>query len=104
MSTRMPFTSPSARMLVGVALVLVALGLSGGVWYTSERDLRTLDWYEANRSPSDSAGYASAQYHAAYARATRDGRWHPTGYAALGSLGTLLGLGIAIGGWRARRR
>ncbi len=88
--------------ILGIVLVLASPGLSLGQWYSERSPLETLAWFEQNRSPGDSAGYASALYHASYARASVANRWHPLGYGTLGVAGTLLG--IALIGFARKRR
>ncbi|MEX2178509.1 MAG: hypothetical protein WD801_07345 [Gemmatimonadaceae bacterium] len=75
--------------------------LALGQWYSTRGPLQTLAWYEQHRAPGDSAGYASALYHAGHAQATHAARWSLTGYATLGVAGTLVGLAVLLG---ARQR
>jgi hypothetical protein len=103
MDTKRPFFPPSSRLLVGIALVLVATGLAVAQWHYRVRGpLQTLAWFDAHRSPGDSLVYASAAYHAAHAQGSYSNRWRLTGYATLGTMGTLVGIGLILSGWRRR--
>ncbi len=84
------------RTTLGIVFLIAAPALSIGAWDAANGPLETLAWYDAHRGPGDSAAYASAQYHAAHARASHANRWRPTGYATLGLLGTLIGIGLLI--------
>lgn len=88
----------SARRVLGAILLLAAPALALGVWYSARGPLTTLAWLEEHRTPADSAAYASALYHASHARATEANRWHLTGYATLGLIGTLAGACLLLSG------
>ena len=96
------FFPPRSRLLVGVVLLLATSGLTWGKWYSLKGPLETLAWYDQNRSPGDSLAYASALYHASYAKADQRGRWGPTGYATLGLIGVIIA-GSLIASSRSRR-
>jgi hypothetical protein len=89
-------------MIAGLVLAIASPALGFGQWYSNRSPLATLAWVEEHRSPGDSATFASATYHAAYARASNNARWHLTGYSTLGVLGTVLGLAL-LGMARSRR-
>jgi hypothetical protein len=88
--------------IIGLVLVIASPALAIGQWYSNRSPLRTLAWVEQHRSPGDSALYASALYHAGHAQASNTARWHLSGYATLGVIGTLLGLGLLVAA-RSRR-
>jgi len=88
----------TARRALGVILLLAAPALAFGVWYSARGPLSTLAWFEQHRTPADSAAYASALYHASHARATEANRWHLTGYATVGLVGTLAGVCLILSG------
>jgi hypothetical protein len=90
-------------MLIGVAIVIVAVGM-GAMKHASVREpLQTFEWMKANRSPRDSAAFASAMYHAGYARREYDARWSATGYATIGVAVAVCGLVLVASGVTARR-
>jgi len=93
---------PRSRRLLGLILLVVSTGLAFGAWYSANRPLKELAWIEDHRSPADSLAYGSAVYHATHARATHANRWRLNGYATLGALGTLLGIGLLVSS-RSRR-
>src|SRR5688500_3545 len=95
------FFPAKSRLVIGVVVMVVTLGLSFGRWYSAKGPLETLAWFEQHRGPGDSLAYASAIYHATHARAVHDNRWRPTGYATLGLVGTAIGLALIVS---ARRR
>ena len=82
--------------IVGLVLAIASPALAFGQWYNNRSSVSTLRWVEQHRSPGDSAAYASALYHAGPAQASDDDRWHLTGYATLGVLGTALGLALLL--------
>jgi hypothetical protein len=86
--------------MLGLILVIAAPSIGYGVRHSTRDPLATLAWFQQHRAPGDSAGYASALYHASHAQATEANRWHPTGYATLSVVGTCLGLAILVGGRR----
>jgi hypothetical protein len=88
--------------IAGLILVLASPALAWGQWYSNRSPLATLRWVEQHRSAGDSATYASALYHAGHAQASNDARWHLTGYATLGVLGTAAGLAL-LAATRSRR-
>ncbi|HYC50155.1 MAG TPA: hypothetical protein VEB19_03505 [Gemmatimonadaceae bacterium] len=94
--TTAEFFPPRSRILVGIAIVLVSAGLTYGRWYAAEQPIRTLRYFEANRSPGDSAGYASALYHASPALREHANRWTPLGYGTTGIIGILFGAGMLV--------
>lgn len=99
--TRTHVTLARLLSILGVVLVLSSPALGLAQWYSNRAPLRTLDWYLNNRSPGDSAAYASALYHASFARASESARWHLSGYATLATAGTALG--IVLLALRSRR-
>jgi hypothetical protein len=103
MDSNRPFFPPSSRLLVGIVLVLVAIGLAFGHWhYRVKAPLQTLAWFDEHRAPGDSLVYSSAVYHAAHAQASYATRWGLTGYASLGTLGALAGIALILSTWRRR--
>lgn len=97
--------TPRSRLLAGLVVIAFAGGLSLGYHHYAIRGpLQTLAWFEQNRAPGDSLALASAQYHAAHARASLSRRWSATGYGTLGALGTLAGLALILPGRRRRTR
>ena len=102
MTTTNRETLSKLAAMFGLLLVLASPGLSLGQWYSERSPLETLAWFEQNRAPGDSAGHASAVYHAAHARASVANRWKPTGYGTLGVIGTLAGIGFLFAGRRRR--
>ena len=91
MTTDSPGILTSLRRIVGLALIIAAPTLSLATWYSTREPLARLAWSDQHRAPGDSAGYAHNFNHAAYVRAINARRWHPTGYATLGLVGTLVG-------------
>lgn len=91
-------------MLVGVAIVVASLGLMYGQSRSHEAPIQALDWITTHRSPGDSAVYASAAYHAAYASQSFNGRWKPTGYMTIGTAFAVLGAALALSGLAGLRR
>jgi hypothetical protein len=85
-----------------LVLTIASPALASGHWYSNRSPLSTARWIEQHRSPGDSATYASALYHAGHAQASNHGRWHLTGYATLGVVGTALGLALLLAA-RSRR-
>ena len=81
-------------IIVGLVLVIASPALAVGQWYSNRAPLATLAWIEQHRSPRDSAAYASALYHAGYAQASNNARWHPTGYGTLAVIGAATGLAL----------
>lgn len=101
-STRRTPASPLAaarfRRTLGLVLLIGAPLLAFGTWNATRQPLEVFALAQRNRAQLDSATYASAAYHAAFARATQANRWHLTGYATLGVLGTLVGAGLVYAG------
>lgn len=95
------FFPARSRLLVGIALLLVTLGVTWGKWYSIKGPLDDLAWFEQHRTPGDSMAYASALYHAAYAKAAYRNRWAPAGYGTLGVIGIVFSAGLL---WSSRRR
>ena len=87
------FFPPSSRVLLGVAVLVVTLGLTYGQWHAYNGPIETLAWENQHRYKGDSADYATI-YHASRARDVIANRWHPTGYATLGLVGSLIGIGL----------
>ena len=79
---------------VGVILLIAAPGLAFGNWYSTRQPLEMLAWSNQNRSRIPAEAYASAVYMGAHAQRTIDEMWKPTGFATLGTFGTLLGIGL----------
>jgi hypothetical protein len=96
------FFPARSRLLVGGILFLVTLGLTWGRWDSIKGPLEDLAWLEQHRSPGDSLAYASAMYHASYARAAQQNRWRLSGYATLGIIGLVVAGGL-IASSRFRR-
>jgi hypothetical protein len=82
----------SVCRILGVILVLISPAGALASWRVNQQPLEVLAQVEQRRSILDSATIASAIYHAGHARATLANRWHPTGFATLGILGTNAGL------------
>ena len=78
--------------IIGVILAIVSPALAWASWNVNQQPLQVLAQVEQRRSILDSATIASAMYHAAHARATLADRWHPTGFATLGVIGTIAGV------------
>ena len=81
---------------IGIVLLIASPALSLGQWYSNRAPLKTLAWFEQHRSSGDSRAFASAVYHAGYAKASNDRRWHFSGYATQGVAGTLVGLALVL--------
>jgi len=96
MKDKRAFFPARSRLLLGFAFLLVASGLASGQWYSVRGPLQDLAWFEEHRAPGDSVAYASALYHASYARAIHARRWSPTGYATLGLAGALVGAALIV--------
>lgn len=96
MTERRPFFPPASRALVGIAMIVASIGLSYGQARSLEGPIEALDWMTQNRSPGDSAVYANAAYHAAYASEIFRRRWTATGYMTLGTAGVVFGLALAL--------
>ena len=92
----------SARRVLGLVLVIASPLIAIGVWRGNREPLETLARLERHRTPADSFGYANALYHGAHARATESHRWRLTGYATLGTAGTVLGAMLLLSGWCRR--
>jgi hypothetical protein len=103
MADKRPFFPPSSRVLVGVAIILASVGLTYGQSRAVEGPIEDLLWVTENRSLGDSAQYASAAYHAAYASESYRRRWGPTGYMTLGTAGVLFGALLALSALRRPR-
>lgn len=86
--------SPGKRVcrILGVILIIVSPAGALASWTVNQQPLEVLAQVEQRRSIVDSATIASAIYHAGHARATLANRWHPTGFATLGVLGTIVGV------------
>ena len=96
-----PFFPPRSRVLVGAMIAIISVV----VWYASAAGVRapieTFRWFEQNRSPNDSAAYASALYHASAAQGIYAGRWGLAGYMTLGVFGVAAGAVVALSAlWR----
>jgi hypothetical protein len=89
---------------VGLSLVIAAVGLAFGEWDSTRQPLETMARMEKNRHPADSSAYEHAAEHAGWARETLAKRWHITGYATLGILGTLAGASLFYAGISRRTR
>ena len=87
-----PFFPPRSRLLLGIVLLVIAVGLTWAQWYSLQGPMETLAWFEKNRAPGDSLAYASTLYHASHAQATHANRWSPTGYLTLGVIGVVVAL------------
>lgn len=77
--------------ILGVTLVLVSPAYAWASWTGTQQPLEVLAQVEQRGNILDSATIGSAMYHAAHARATLADRWHPTGFATLGVIGTIVG-------------
>ena len=88
----------AARRAIGLILVIAAPMLAGFEWDSTRQPLATFARMELNRRPADSAAYEHAVEHAAWARETLANRWHLTGYATLGVLGTIAGAALLYSG------
>ena len=84
------------RILLGVVVLIVGLGMSAARWYSTRGPLETLAWVEKNRTPSDSAMYASALYHATYAQQTLQTKWSAGGFATHAVIATIIGLALLL--------
>jgi hypothetical protein len=104
MSDKRPFFPPSSRVLVGVAMLVTSLGLTYAFSRTIEGPIQDLDWVTTHRSPGDSAIYASAAYHAAYASQSFQDRWKVTGYMTIGTVVAVFGGALALSGFVGTRR
>ncbi len=82
----------SVYRILGVILVLISPTGALAWWRVNQQPLEVLAQVGQRRGILDSATIASAMYHAGYARATLANRWHPTGFATLGVIGTIAGL------------
>jgi hypothetical protein len=102
MDTKRPFFPPTSRLLVGSALVIVAIGLAFGQSYAVKGPRQALAWFDQHRSPGDSIAYGSAVYHAAHSQSSYSNRWRPTGYATLGTVGTIAGIALILSSLRRR--
>ena len=89
----------SARRILGLLLLLAAPTLAFGVWHSVRGPLEELARFEQYRTPADSVAYANALYHGMHARTTEANRWHLTGYATMGLVGTVLGAGLLLSSW-----
>ena len=97
-----PDPGTQLRRVLGLILFIAAPALAVGRCYSTREPLARFAQMEQHRTPADSLAYGSAAYHAAHARATQANRWHPTGYATLGILGTIIGAGLLYSA-RSRR-
>ena len=104
MADKRPFFPPASRVLVGVAVIAASAMLTIGKAQSIAAPMETLAWVTEHRSPGDSAVYASAAYHAAYASEDYRTRWKPTGYMTLGTVGGVLGLALVLSAVRGSRR
>lgn len=83
-------------MLLGVIVLIVGLGMSALRYYSTRAPLETLAWVEKNRTPRDSAMYASALYHATYAQQTLQTKWSAGGFATHAVIVTIIGLALLL--------
>lgn len=79
-----------------MVLLLAGPALAVAQWNSNRAPLAALAFIEQNRSPGDSAMYASAVYHGAHARASNDSRWRLTGYATLGVIAAVVGTTLLL--------
>ncbi len=96
-----PFFPSRSRVLVGGLILVAALGLTWGKWYSTRETLQVLEWFEQNATPRDSVGYSNALYHATWAQAEQDNRWGLGGYFMTGTIVAVIGASLM---WSARRR
>jgi hypothetical protein len=104
MSDEQQSQSATARVHLGILVVLLIGGLTFLRWQAAAGPLETLADFERQRDAGqvNDAGWASAQYHAAHARDEQATRWRVSGYATQGLLGALIGLGLIVSGRRGR--
>jgi hypothetical protein len=87
-----PFLGRRDRILLGVIVLIVGLGISALRYYSTRGPLEALAWVEKNRTPSDSAMYASAVYHATYAQQTLQTKWSAGGFGTQAVVVAVAGL------------
>ena len=102
MARRASLFPPSARLFAGIIVLPVTALATYGQWRAQKDPLDALEWIEAHRRPQDTAMYTHAQRHAAYIHEVYGDPWDPTGYATLGVVGTIVGVGL-IASSRIRR-
>lgn len=90
------------RILLGVVVLIVGLGMSALRYYSTRAPLETLAWIEKNRTPADSAMYASAVYHATYAQQTMQTKWRASGFATHAVVASIIGLTLLVAPSRRR--
>lgn len=101
-------TKPSLRRkdlrLLGIVVLVVGLGMSALRYYSTREPLETLAWVEKNRTPQDSAMYASAVYHATYAQQMLQTKWTAGGFATHAVIATVVGLALLFASVRRAER
>lgn len=99
-----PFFGRSQRLMLAVLVLAAGPALALGRWHSTREPLRALAYAEAHRTVNDSAAYASAIYHASYARQARDARWSFSGYATHATLGGILVLALVVSALPIKRK
>ena len=82
----------------GIVLLVAAPALAFGAWFSTRAPRQAFDAAAQHRTPGDSGAYASSAYHASRAEATLAARWTLTGFATLGLVGFLVGVGLVLYG------
>ena len=89
--------------VVGVIVLVLSPALAVATHWAARRDMEAVGRLPRPITPVDSQTYSRLNYHVVIAEGQLAGRWSPTGYAALGVTGTLLGVALLIGSGRVRR-
>jgi hypothetical protein len=92
------------RRIVGALLLIVAPALAIGTRAITDRDRTVKGRIPQPITAVDSEAYNSLIFHGAHAQARHDARWSITGYATLGLVGTLVGIGLLVWAAQTQRR
>ena len=84
------------RILLAIIILIAGLGISALRYHSTRAPLADLAWIEQNRTPRDSAMYASALYHAAHARQTLQTKWTAGGFAMHAVVAGIVGLALLL--------
>src|SRR4051812_19194749 len=88
----------------GFVLLLAAPAMAYAAWDGNQQNIAVFEQMKHTRlrDKTDSANYSSAAYHGSHSMSDEAGRWHPTGYATLGTTGFIVGVAFLVIGFRRR--
>jgi hypothetical protein len=90
--------------VLGIVLVIAAPSITFLAWQSTQQPIQVQEMAERMKGSLPAEQYASALYRGSIAHQTLNDRWKPTGFATLGTIAFLVGVGLLFIGFGPTRR